>query len=150
METKCCSKCNEVKPVSEFGKHKTGKFGVNSYCKLCGKAHTRNWVKNNPEKQKNSFKNWRHKKQGIYGWFDGDISLYIGQSKQLNHRMSSHKQWFNNPSLVPLQKEFYITLNKHVNASIRVIEECSPEVLLEREQYYIDTLKPLYNTYKLV
>jgi len=33
--TKRCSCCGEVKPISEFHKHKDGKFGVGGYCKVC-------------------------------------------------------------------------------------------------------------------
>ena len=32
---KKCTYCNEVKPLSEFGKHKAGKDGLRSRCKPC-------------------------------------------------------------------------------------------------------------------
>lgn len=35
MQTKVCSRCKEEKPVSEFSKHKNGKYGVNGQCKIC-------------------------------------------------------------------------------------------------------------------
>jgi hypothetical protein len=60
--------------------------------------------------------------------------------------MESHRYWFKNPHMAPKSQQYlYTLLNQHLNPSIRIIEECPPEVLLEREQYYIDTKKPLYN-----
>jgi hypothetical protein len=102
---------------------------------------------NNPEKYKQITKKWRTAKQGIYEWYDGEICLYIGQSTQLNNRISIHKSLFKNSEVSKknIQAELYEALRQHQNPQIRIIEECSPEILLEREQYYIDTKKPLYN-----
>ena len=36
---KRCSKCGEVKPISEFYKRKSSKDGLSSYCKECAKAY---------------------------------------------------------------------------------------------------------------
>ena len=44
MEIKKCSKCGELKPLSDFDRDKSKKSGYKSQCKLC--------IKNNPEKQK--------------------------------------------------------------------------------------------------
>ena len=40
-KTKTCSTCGETKKVSEFHKNRTGKFGVDSRCKVCVKAYYR-------------------------------------------------------------------------------------------------------------
>ena len=39
METKQCTKCKEVKPVSEFYKDKAKKDGLRPQCKECKKKH---------------------------------------------------------------------------------------------------------------
>jgi hypothetical protein len=137
METKCCTRCDEVKLVNEFNKGK-------NYCKFCQKTIDSNY--RNSKNGQNKIKNWKKGKQGIYGWFDSNLTLYIGQSTWLNSRISTHKSYYNNPSWAPKSMaHLYPLLNQHPNASIRIIEECSPELLLKREQYYIDTYKPLYN-----
>lgn len=38
-QTKTCTKCNQVKELSEFTKQKTGKYGVTSKCKICAKLY---------------------------------------------------------------------------------------------------------------
>jgi len=49
-ETKKCSKCQEVKPLSEFSKQPRASYGVSAWCKLCERNNSREWRKNNPEK----------------------------------------------------------------------------------------------------
>jgi hypothetical protein len=147
---KICSKCKVEKPVSEYYKHNSNKDGLQGQCKSCMKEKSTQWAKNNPDKIKKIIHKYHTKKQGIYEWYDGDISLYIGQSKRLLNRISNHKSYFNNPELAKKETQHFLypLLQQHENASIRIIEECSPEVLLEREQYYINKLKPKYNTYE--
>ena len=93
--------------------------------------------------------NYSKSKQGVYEIYSGNISLYIGQSIRLTNRINKHKTFMNNIDLAikhsNKHESLYYNLQKHNNVSIRIIEECSPEVLLEREQHYIDTLNPLYN-----
>ncbi len=48
MATKKCTKCGEVKDVSEYWKHKIGKNGLRSDCKDCMKAYRKkSYVKEN-------------------------------------------------------------------------------------------------------
>lgn len=160
---KQCTKCNVKKPLAEFSKHKLTKGGFQSNCKVCKNKTAKNKYFNNPEKAKLAVKNYRHdnpekvkqaikkwqtSKQGIYEWYEGKTSLYVGKSKGLNNRINNHKWLFKNPESSKKSKhaQLYDSLRTHPNASIRVLEECVQEVLLEREQYYIDILKPLYNT----
>jgi 5-methylcytosine-specific restriction endonuclease McrA len=39
IDVKKCSKCSELKPLSEFFKKKNGKFGRQSVCKICMKEY---------------------------------------------------------------------------------------------------------------
>lgn len=72
--------------------------------------------------------------------------IYVGSSaKDLKRRWKTH--------LYNLRKQKHI--NKHLQSSynkygennfkFEVIEYCYPELCIEREQFYIDTLNPLYN-----
>jgi len=36
IQTKTCSKCKQIKPVSEFHKHRKTHDGLQNYCKQCG------------------------------------------------------------------------------------------------------------------
>lgn len=47
MESKLCNKCGEIKPISDFGKNKSKKDGLQSYCKECTKIYRHNhYIKN--------------------------------------------------------------------------------------------------------
>jgi hypothetical protein len=152
---KTCTKCKVEKLATlEFFKpHTSTKSGLSSWCRQCTSEYNKsnsNKISqkkyNKSEKGKTTLSKWVYQKQGIYEWYDGDISLYIGQSKRLNARISMHKALLKNPEIAPKSNYYlYPLLQQHQNPLIRIIEECSPEVLLEREKYYINILKPKYN-----
>jgi len=71
--------------------------------------------------------------------------FYLGSSKNLNKRWIQHKYKLrkNNHVNFILQKAW----NKYGEGNIifEVLEECDENKLFEREQYYLDLLKPKYN-----
>ena len=58
METKICTKCQEVKTLSEFGKRK------GNICKNCICLSSKEWYENNKEKAKQHKKEWRENNKG--------------------------------------------------------------------------------------
>ena len=58
QKIKICNKCKEEKPLSEFYKMKTGKFGVKGRCKICEKEIDRIWRKNNIERERERSKKY--------------------------------------------------------------------------------------------
>lgn len=77
--------------------------------------------------------------------------LYVGSTAKTGFlkRWDKHKQDLN------LKKHHSIVLQRawnkygNQNFNFKIIENCIPEICLEREQYYIDTLKPEYNICKV-
>ena len=58
---KLCSKCDEVKPLLDFSKHSSCRFGHRSICKdCCGKDNVV-YRENNPEVEKNYYKQNKEK-----------------------------------------------------------------------------------------
>lgn len=49
MKTKVCTECGIEKPISEFAKKKTGKYGVKGYCKVCHRAKYKKYYEENRE-----------------------------------------------------------------------------------------------------
>lgn len=83
---------------------------------------------------------------GIYIIFSNiDNKFYIGSAINLRRRKSEHFSHFlkNNHNNCFLQRHY----NKYGIDSLwfGVIEFCSKKKLIEREQYYMDTLKPEFN-----
>jgi group I intron endonuclease len=91
-------------------------------------------------------------KSGIYCWNNLITGKsYIGASISLRNRFGHYY------SLIFLKKKIekgssiiYNSLLKygHSNFSLDILEYCEPNVLMKREQYYIDVLKPAYNILK--
>lgn len=86
------------------------------------------------------------KKSGIYCIVNTiNQKKYIGSSKNLYTRLQSHRSYLraNNHANKKLQNSW----NKHGENNFQyfIIECCSENILLVREQYYIDTIKPWFN-----
>lgn len=72
---------------------------------------------------------------------------YVGSAVNLKHRKATHLSCLknNNHGNIHLQRHF----NKHGNIfEFVVLEYCKKDKLIEREQYYIDTLTPEFNICK--
>jgi group I intron endonuclease len=72
-------------------------------------------------------------------------NTYIGSAVNLNNRLKQHL--YNINSSVPLQRA--ILKYELSNFSIEVLEYCPIEQLIEREQFYLDTLNPEYNIHPI-
>jgi len=62
IPTKKCSKCQEIKSVSEFYKNKVYKDGLVSHCKQCAIEYVHRYRKNNPDKIKELSKKYTENK----------------------------------------------------------------------------------------
>lgn len=83
---------------------------------------------------------------GVYQIIAGGEVVYIGRSRRINCRMSKHRYYFNNPEKcnVKAQRKMYEDMrSKYDSIEVKVLE--LTENHKEREQYYINKLKPLYN-----
>lgn len=71
--------------------------------------------------------------------------IYIGSSSFLSLRKSVHFSLLKKNT--HYNKHLQSSFNKYgiKNFIFEIIEECSLEQLIEKEQFYIDTLKPAYN-----
>lgn len=61
MDTKLCNKCGKVKPISEFGKNKTKKDGLQSQCKECVKIYKKQHYENNKQYYIDKAKTYKEK-----------------------------------------------------------------------------------------
>nr|YP_010391224.1 GIY-YIG endonuclease [Fusarium vorosii]UPX02650.1 GIY-YIG endonuclease [Fusarium vorosii] len=108
-------------------------------------------VYHNADKEKGSIIEDNKGRTGIYRWVHIESGKsYIGSSVKLNIRF---KQYFNyNHISRPTRTlRIYRALLKYGYSEFRleILEYCSPDVLLEREQFYFDTLSPEYNILKV-
>ena len=72
--------------------------------------------------------------------------FYIGSSKNVKHRWANHKYqstWKNNPN-----NPMYLDMKKYgvEKFEFEILEEVEIDRLKEKEQWFIETLKPAYNS----
>ena len=89
----------------------------------------------------NAREKWKYKLFGVYALYDKGVCLYVGKSKRMLHRFADHISYVKNPNSAEHQKnQLYPKLAKHDYFYYGQLDKD-----MSKEQYYIDTLKPLYN-----
>lgn len=74
----------------------------------------------------------------IYGLFDGDLCLYVGQTKNLQRRMKEHKNKKNGTGSGDIPE--------YNDVNMRILEKVLPEEKISvKEAQWYDILKPFYN-----
>lgn len=103
----------------------------------------------NADKQKLEILEDNKGKSGIYMWknlLTGKI--YIGSAQNIKRRLTGYY----NVSFLEKNTNMYICrsllLHGYSSFGLSILEYCSKKILIEREQYYINTLKPGYNICK--
>lgn len=86
---------------------------------------------------------------GVYKIQTPDGAVYIGSSVNIKHRMLSHKVLLRSGSHYSksLQEQW------NVNSSLvvfEILEECEPESLIAREQFWVDSFDQVHNHYKKI
>ena len=153
METKKCSKCGKEKPATLQYFHKR-LDGLQNRCKPClsksdsskkeyMKKYNKQFYTLYKDKKQKAADNWKWRKSGVYAIYEMGKCLYVGESTQLNKRISNHKYYLHNPEAKCQTPNLYKSIRQHTNWIIGILEETDNHV--EREQFYINKLKPLYN-----
>lgn len=90
-------------------------------------------------------------KSGIYMFTNKKTNdFYIGQSKNLYNRFRNYY----NPAYITGLNDKNSRIGRAIikygyeNFSLTILEYCDKSILTEREQFYFDTLKPVYNILK--
>jgi group I intron endonuclease len=105
--------------------------------------------------QKKLIKQENKAKAGIYRWVNLiNGKQYIGSSLNLSKRLSDYFSALASKNMETKLKRsksaIYSALIKHgcYNFSLEILEYCSVENLIQREQFYIDSFEPSYNICK--
>ena len=133
IKYKKCSKCNIVKPIFEFNKHKKAKDGLRSYCKSCTNKYNKNCREKNPEKARGSVKNWREKnpekvKEDAKNWRE------VNPEKVREYNRKWHKA--NSEKVNKYKKKWHKANSEKVKESQKKWKEINPEKVKESSKKY--------------
>lgn len=106
----------------------------------------------NSSLNKNNILTENKDKSGIYRWiYSINNKSYIGSSTNITKRLRRYysNNYLNN-KIIKDNSLIYRALLKHGYSkfNMEILEYCDKESLINREQYYIDLLKPEYNICK--
>jgi hypothetical protein len=124
MENKKCKKCEELKPISEFGKHKISKDGLRSICKICNSNESKKYYNNNIDLVKNYYNENNEsikEKRKKYYYNNLEKTKEISKKYRDNNILNikeKQKEWFkNNPNYkkdwIDKNPEYYRKYNEN-------------------------------------
>lgn len=82
---------------------------------------------------------------GVYCLESHDGRMYIGSAQKLRGRFGVHQNQIKNGRHDNPNVQAYVNEFGHDGLIFRCLELCEVDKLIEREQYYIDTLNPVFN-----
>ena len=79
---KKCSKCNIIKELNKFYKHKAMKDGLMSYCIVCTKADAKQWQRDNRVSHNKSLQKWQQNngekvKVNSKQWYENNKEVWL-------------------------------------------------------------------------
>ena len=116
METKKCSKCGEEKALSEFGRHRYCKNGINPQCKKCNRINALKYAKENKHKVILSKKEYyKSNKQKIRE------NQVLYEQKNRKQILEYKRKWYkeNKDRVLKENKEFYSNNKEEINKKRR-------------------------------
>ena len=121
---KTCSKCHKIKPLNEFCKNKTAKFGVSSSCKVCQSAYNKEYREKNRE-----------------ALLQADRDRYANNAEELKTKAAKYKA--SNKDYYDNYNRAYYKFNKHkflaANSKRRkVIVKATPDWLSDLQKQQIE------------
>lgn len=164
---KTCSKCEQLLSLDNFSKKKNS---LQPWCKQCckkqSKIYNKQYYQNNIELCKKNNNQYyqlnteliKQQVNKIQNSIDAGVYMikclingkrYIGQSVKPYRRKTEHFTKHQSSKSYAYNQNICNDLKQYGKQSFvfGIIEHCSPEQLLEREQYYINLFKPEYNEY---
>lgn len=103
--------------------------------------------------KKISIINENKNKSGVYRWVNIiNNKSYVGSSVKIDRRIICYFSFNNIKRIVSKERSMiYSGIIKYGYSKFKldILEYCPKEILLEREQFYIDILKPEYNILKI-
>ena len=146
---KICNKCHIEKPYTEFSKCKNAPDGLQWTCRQCQSKNGKNNYRQNSVIRKQNNKKLNYSISPAIYKITCLINnkCYIGQSIQPYKRSSIHFSIINDNSNYQTSFSLQNDLKQYGrnNFKFEILEYCSPELLLERESYYIGLFNPEYN-----
>ena len=152
---KTCIKCKQKLPLFAFAKDKSRTSGYSYTCKQCDNArkidkkyYTERYKTKHNDIKQTVKKNFSSILPGVYlirNVING--KCYIGQSIKPYRRRAQHFSIFSKNDAKETNPNLQADLKQYGPNSFvfGIIEYCKPELLLERESYWINQLNPEYN-----
>jgi len=128
-QTKECTRCGQEKPLSGFHKHKRGRFGVRSQCKVCRLEHGKQYYQENRNKESERKKQYRQKNRD-------KVLERLKQYRQKNKDKIAEYYQKNKDKILEYQKQYrQKNKDKIVEREKQHYQENKDKILEQMKQY---------------
>lgn len=130
IETKKCSKCGEVKQVSDFNKNKSNKDGYNGRCKLCIKKYKKEHYQINKDYIKNKSRKWlaNNKERAA----EKHKEYYLANKEHIKEYLNRYYQK-NKDIISEYGKEYYLANKDKIIGKIKIYRDNNSDYLREKK-----------------
>jgi len=146
MEQKRCSKCGELKALSEFYKRKDSKDGLVGQCKACYTASGKRYRDANPEKEAARHKQYRDANPDyIKRWHKANPERRVAYDQRYRDTHTEQiaaygKQWYETyrERAKATSKQYYVAHCEEYAASAKRWREANPEKVVAYQKQWRD------------
>ena len=86
MDSKQCTKCGDMKVITEFHKDKSTPDGLKYHCKTC----------KNVQSKKHYAENKEYYKQKNADWYEENKDVFLARERDLNKNRDCARRWYHN------------------------------------------------------
>lgn len=149
MKTKKCSRCKEVRPITEFWKNKYMKDGFRYWCKNCGRKYQNIYIKKLECRKKKSRwdkKNYKENGEKIREC----VKKYRAKNKDKIKELNKEYRIKNLEKIKEQDRKYYIkNKDKHNKKSKKYYEKNKIKMNGLARKYYAENKEKLINKQKL-
>ena len=140
-KTKPCSKCKEVKLLSEYNKNSRSKDGLKAQCRLCCKAYNNQWSKDNKQRKAESTAKWYKENKERKRKYTAD---WYKNNKE--RKSQTNKEWLekNRERRKEVQKEYRRRNKERISEYNKKYQQDKPEISREKTRRYRSRKRELF------
>jgi 5-methylcytosine-specific restriction endonuclease McrA len=144
VSSKSCTRCSEMKPLTDYSKDANAKDGHKSVCKICRQTTDKKYREENREARRVSDKNYYKNNKEARSAYDKD---YANKNKEAILARAKKYRENNKDKIAAYKLEYYAENKEALSVISREIREKNKEAIAAYKREYQKNNRSRYNGY---